>query len=523
MTLNLPEKKWRSLLSYDIYRVFTIILLVGLWLSNYKSYGNYPFLGMSIGFSLFSILAYLGWYFRKPNFTAQVLISGIVDIICLSLYISFLEQLRTGLGVLINVNVAILSLLVPGRLAIFFAAIASSMLLIICGMDYLYRTNINGSIFFYSGIHGVGLFATAIVAWYLAKRLQTTELLAKQRGSQLADMQKINQHIVEKLNVGIIYLNQEAKIDVINSTAREILNYKDKHTPHYLCELSSLLDSNFSHYLGRYSNNSRPYTVIIKGLSLRAQYVPTNESHASTYLIILDDIRFITQQAQQLKLASLGRFTASIAHELRNPLGAIFHAVQLMGNTGLSDEDKQLQQLIEKHCNRMNEVVKNVLQLSRREKSKPTQFNLVQFLKDFTADYSLYQNCEFVIEAKIKKMIPIFFDISQLEQILVILCDNAVKHNRHSPEPVTIFFKLLANENRVILKVIDSGKGVDEAHQSQLFEPFFTTDRAGHGMGLYIARELTEINDARLRYDNSINNGCCFEIEFGNKDIEYYE
>lgn len=523
MTFSISERKWRSLLSYDIYRVFSLFLLVGLWLSNYRVHGLFPLLLLTIGYGLFSGLAFLIWHLKQPKFYAQVLISGIIDIVTLSLYVSFLDQLQSGLGVLINVNVAILSLLVPGRLAIFFAAIASSMLLIICSMDYLFQADVDSSIFFYSGIHGAGLFGTAIVAWYLAERLQFIELLAMQRGSQLADMQKINQYIVEKLKAGVLYVNQDGTIEVINSAAREMFNCLEKKKSLYLHELSPQLGLNFSHYLEHSKGKPYPYTAILKSQSLRVQYIPTTKGNTSNYLIILEDIHFINQQAQQLKLASLGRFTASVAHELRNPLGAISHAVQLMGNNGLNAEDTRLQRLIEKHCNRMNEVVKNVLQLSRREKAKPEQFDLIQFLEDFTADYRLYQRCQFDIDTSSISTSTVYFDRSQLEQILIILCDNAVKHNRDVPDMITVTFRVEEDDNKISLYVIDNGKGIDEAHQSQLFEPFFSTDHAGHGMGLYIARELAEINDAKLRYDSSIRKGCCFKIEFGNKGIEYYE
>ncbi len=523
MTFSIRERKWRSLLSYNVYRVFSLFLMVGLWLSNHKAYGNFPLLWITIFYSLFSGLAFVAWHFKQPRFPTQVLISGVIDIVILSLYVTFLNQLESGLGVLINVNVAILSLLVPGRLAIFFAATASSILLIISGIEYLYRVVPDTGIFFYSGVHGVGLFATAIVAWFLAKRLQSTELLARQRGSQLADMQKINQYIVEKLKAGVLYVNQDGTIEVINTSAREIFNYHVQKKPLYLHELSPQLAVNFSHYLDEFKDKKNPYTVILKSQSLRVQYIPTTESNTPSYLIILEDIHFITQQAQQLKLASLGRFTASVAHELRNPLGAISHAVQLMGNNGLNTEDMRLQRLIEKHCNRMNEVIKNVLQLSRREKAKPVQFDIFEFLEDFVDDYRLYQQSQFIINQPTSSSTHIYFDRSQLEQILIVLCDNAVRHNRDVTDSITITFQVEEGDDNISLKVIDNGKGVQEAHQSQLFEPFFSTDRTGHGMGLYIARELAEINDAQLRYDSSISNGCCFRIDFRNKDIGYYE
>ena len=105
----------------------------------------------------------------------------------------------------------------------------------------------------------------------------------------------------------------------------------------------------------------------------------------------------------------------------------------------------------------------------------------------------------------------------------MILCDNAVKHNRNNDDLFKINVDISEHNGIIYLRVIDNGKGISSRHEKHLFEPFFSTDRLGHGMGLYLAKELAEINDAQLNYDSLTKTGCCFIIEFGKKEIEYYE
>lgn len=219
----------------------------------------------------------------------------------------------------------------------------------------------------------------------------------------------------------------------------------------------------------------------------------------------------IIQEAQQLKLAALGRFSASIAHELRNPLGAIAHAIQLLGDDGpLSLEDAHLKGLVIKNCDRMNAVIKNVLQLSRSEQAKPQHFELGSFLEQFKQDFCHANACDFKISLTDDAHM-IWFDKSQLEQVLVILCDNAMQHGVGNEDAIHITISMNVNADNTVLVVNDLGKGVPEAHFNAIFEPFFTTLRGGTGMGLFIARDLCEINQARLSIEKT-KTGSCFVI-----------
>lgn len=219
----------------------------------------------------------------------------------------------------------------------------------------------------------------------------------------------------------------------------------------------------------------------------------------------------VTQEAQHLKLAALGRFSASIAHELRNPLGAISHAIQLLGDDkGLNEEDERLKQLVIKNCDRMNAVIKNVLQLTRRQPSQPQMLEVLPFLEQFKQDFCQSNPCELTIKVP-DEALQVSFDKSQLEQILVILCDNSRQHGQDDEGIARIQISAVLSENNTLLTLRDKGPGISKKHSDDIFDPFFTTLRGGTGMGLYIAKDLCEMNQAKLSLEKSTV-GSCFAI-----------
>ncbi|CZG15817.1 sensor histidine kinase [Legionella pneumophila serogroup 1] len=518
--INNPKmRQWRILLVYNIYRIVSIFLFLGIY---YFSYINkyYPLLFLCIAFAylVFALIFLYFWHRKILSFDKQVFLSGTIDVIAISSMLGIIGNLESGYGILLNVTIAALSILVPGRLAIYFASLASCLLL--CGnvLQFFIYNQKDLSTFFYSGIYGAGFFATAITAWYLSNWVRISESLARHRSYELAGMQRLNEYIVERLHSGIIYVAEGKRIRLMNTAAREFFNLSKHHAIQKLDQLSDSLVSKFDDFLLKTTNNERTAQTIIEDPYLRVHFFSTSVGHKSEVLIILEDMTYIAQQAQQLKLAALGRFSASIAHELRNPLGAIAHAIQLFGdNENLNEENTRLKQLIMNNCERMNRVIKNVLQLSRREKSQPQVNELTTFLEHFKHDFTHNNPCDLTIKLPVNKPLSVVFDKSQLEQILVILCENAIQHGRDHEGNVNIVIAAKCSSNKITLTVCDSGPGIPSEHRDNIFEPFFTTLRGGTGMGLFIARDLCEINQARLNLVKS-NKGCCFAITFNPSD-----
>jgi len=229
----------------------------------------------------------------------------------------------------------------------------------------------------------------------------------------------------------------------------------------------------------------------------------------------------VQQQAQQLKLAALGRLSASIAHEIRNPLGAISHAAQLLRESEeLSRGDRRLSEIIRDHCKRMNGVVENVLETSRRRPPSPVRLNLSSHLADFAGAFR-DSNEDAQICVRIEPHdTEVRMDKGHLDQVLTNLVGNAVRHSReHAGRPlVHLAGGIDARTERPYLNVIDEGPGVPDDMVDHLFEPFFTTAKSGTGLGLYISRELCEANQARLTYHRHEGGGACFRITFSHPD-----
>jgi two-component system sensor histidine kinase PilS (NtrC family) len=251
-----------------------------------------------------------------------------------------------------------------------------------------------------------------------------------------------------------------------------------------------------------------------------ARLDPGHESHT---LIFLEDNRAINQQAQQLKLASLGRLTASIAHEIRNPLGAISHASQLLSeDSALPPSDRRLVEIINSHTKRVNQIIENILQLSRRRVSNPETIRLDEWLPKFTNDYiaSKGPNNKPIIDCLAGDAIDAKFDLGQLQQVLTNLCDNGL---RYSHPPANCAHLVLeagidSATQQPYIKVIDFGDGISKENLQHLFEPFFTTESTGSGLGLYICKELCESNQALISYSHTHEGLSCFHIQLAHPD-----
>lgn len=516
---NPGNRQWRMLLVYDLYRLISIVLFLGLFFysPNYRIH-SYIYCGILFAYFICGWMFLYFWHVKNIRFDKQVLLSGTIDIIAISSLLSLIGNMQSGYGILLNVTIAALSILVPGRLAIYFAALASCLLL--CGNLIQYVTDNQNDIgsFFYSGIYGTGFFATALTAWYLANLVRVSENIARRRSDELAGMQKINEYIIERLHSGVIYVDEHKEIILINSAARKFFGVNKNGSPQNLQQLSHSLAVKFDNFLKKIKQNDINAQTTLEDPYLRVHFFSTAVANNPAVLIIVEDMTYIAQQAQQLKLAALGRFSASIAHELRNPLGAISHAVQLFGDEGgLNEEDMRLKQLVINNCERMNGVIKNVLQLSRGQKSHPQIIDMSSFLDQFKQNFSHHNLCDFTIKLPKKKIISAVFDRSQLEQILVILCDNAMQHGRNEDGKVAVTITLKVSAYKTVLIVTDAGPGVSIEHQDNIFEPFFTTLRSGTGMGLFIARDLCEINQARLNLVKS-KTGSSFAISFNTSD-----
>lgn len=527
-TTDLPgldtERVWRPLHYLNLYR----ITLAALFVSSVFIETNLPVLG-SHNPSLFQVISfvYLGValtssfaiHFRWLNFKTLTYSLAVIDILVLTLLMRASGGIETGLGMLLVVAIAGNSLLLGGRPSNLFAAIAAIAVLVEQVLAQ-YEPTLTPN-FTQAGILGATLFATAFLAHVLSKRVRESEALATQRGVDLANLAQLNQHVLQRMQSGILVADAEYRIRLMNESAWVMLGLPSmgKNSSKSLKFISPELAEQLIEWRRGGLTEPRMFRPGGGAVELLPNMTALGSDARAGTLIFLEDTARMAQQAQQLKLASLGRLTASIAHEIRNPLGAISHAEQLLAEALTTDPaDKRLLEIIHTNTGRVNGIIENVLQLSRRDRSMPENIALKTWLESFLHEFIQSQGCD---PADINLNVDpedctVHMDVTQLHQVLWNLCQNGLRHSQdHLGQPkLELRGGLSPQSNKPFLDVIDHGLGIDPEVAQQIFEPFFTTQSKGSGLGLYIARELCEGNQARLNYVPIPTGGSCFRIEF---------
>ena len=521
----------------NLYR----ITLAALFVSAIFFKGNLPVLG-SHDEALFRVLSFVYLcvalvtsfviQFRWLSFRLLAYSLAVFDILTLTLVMRASGGIESGLGMLLIVAIAGNSLLLSSRAANLFAAIAA--IAVLAEQVFAQQNPDLKANFTQAGILGASLFATAFLAHVLSTRVRESEALAAQRGVDLANLAQLNQHVLQRMQSGILVVDANLRIRLMNESAWYMLGLpsmgktQNKGLKFVSPELAEQLID------WRRGGHSEPRMFRPGGGNVELLPSMTalgNEARAGT-LIFLEDTARMAQQAQQLKLASLGRLTASIAHEIRNPLGAISHAEQLLAetvddNTSGTSSGKRLLEIIHTNTSRVNDIIENVLQLSRRDRSMPEDLQLKDWLENFVREFVQSQGCD---PADISLHIDpadctIHMDASQLHQVLWNLCQNGLRHSQGYPgQPkLELHGGISDDSRRPFLDVIDHGIGVAPDAVSSIFEPFFTTETKGSGLGLYIARELCEGNQARLSYVAIPTGGACFRVEFAEQKTKQPE
>lgn len=511
---------WQPLRLLTFYRVilagFLVVLFFSLRDANPFNVTHPDIFANTLLYYLgFSVVAGFTAQLHWPGYQLQSIVQIAIDIVVLTILMYASDGIGSGLAVLMVVTVSASALLLPGRLAFLFAAIATLAMLGESGYEVMTLEKARADTITRAGLLGMVLFSASILAYILAQRIRESEALAKQRGIDLADMEQLNQHVIQHLEAGVLVVDATGGIRMSNTTARKFLDIAA--TPGLLSQVRP--DLYYQLQLWRNDHSWRPESIQSgrdagdKTLMPRFSLLKTAEGLGT--LIFLDDSKTLAQQSQQIKLASLGRLSASIAHEIRNPLGAISHAAQLLDDSGQMDiADRRLIEIIEKHSQRVNTIIENILQLSRRKPVIMQRIDLKPWLQNFIAEYceaEKISSTTFHLEAPEKK-ISVSMDPDHLHQVMWNLCKNGL---RHADTPAQITLRIsVSGDQLTSLDTLDNGPGIPADKAGQIFEPFFTTETTGTGLGLYLARELCEINQCHLSYLAADTGGSCFRIHF---------
>lgn len=523
---SITQHPWQALTLFVVYRICLAIVLMVLYFLNHRWQIGYYYpplylwvVLIYLGINLVSIIL-LVW--RKPRFSQQVFCYVVIDIMALTILLHASNSLINDLGFLINISIVGGSLLSnKNRLPLAYAALGTIALFIEHTVStYVGHYFLGGYV--HMGILGLTFFATAILGIVLSSRLRTTQLLAIQRGSDLAKLEKLNALIISKLQVGILVLDAKEQVQLMNLTAKQCLQYTDVQAQQQvnvaLKTLSIYLYQQFKAWQADHSHITPMLQLQEKGEHYIVKFQALTSEKDNSTLIFIEDSARTVQQAQQIKLASLGRLTASIAHEIRNPLSAIHHAAQLLAESStLNEEDIRFIAMITNNIKRMDQIVQNVLRLSKRHNTQAVEVILKNWLTHFIQEFSLAYECKPDIAlCVVPPDLKIYFDTIQLHQVLTNLCENGLRYSRENVgrDCLRIEAGILPVSQYVYVDIIDEGLGIADELSSQVFEPFFTTSRSGTGLGLYVARELCEANSARLEWMNAKTGGACFRITF---------
>lgn len=521
-TAHDPSQRRAVMRVYSSYRLllaFSIVLayLLGDGSSLLGSHLSWLFMVVAavyLGFSLLVLLQHLLIH-RDYNETG-LFFEFFVDIGALMLMSYCSNSTDSGLNLLLIVSISAASMALPARLSLSLASLAT-----IAGLGEVAAHSLTELVatqqFVVAGMTGIAYFSTAFAIRYLSARIVKAQGLAESRRTDLEKLSQINQSIVQRMQTGILVMARTGRIKLSNAAAIELLQLPEnpeeslQYAPPQLIALSS----------GN-GNPSRIIQLQPSGIELHVNMTRLDPLHGDDVLMYIENISKINQRAQNLKLASLGRFTASIAHEIRNPLAAISHAAQLLAESpDLATADARFVSIIQNHANRMNEVIKNILELSRGRLAKPQPFALSQWLDSFCRDWQAGHRDEAILHVRCEiSDDTVNVDPSQLSQIVTNITENGIRYGAAAEGKAHIQYRIsdAAKGSGLTLHIIDNGPGVDRDDEDKIFEPFFTTQSQGNGLGLYLCRELCLANQITISYHRENDGASCFRLQFAHPE-----
>jgi two-component system sensor histidine kinase PilS (NtrC family) len=456
-----------------------------------------------------------------PNLRATTFVHAMVDAVAISLLLFSSGGVASGIGILFVVPVGAMALLADSRDAFLLAALVTMA---------LFAQQIGGHVtgtaspydYPTTGILGGIVFLVALLAWPIASRLRDTEATVRRQQIDLANLAQLSQYIVQNLRESIVVVDHENRIRLINESAAALLGDRSAYPGALLGEASPQLLYLLETWRARATGDALPSQTFVAadgGHVVQPHFAPLGGSEPTPVIAFLEDTELLAAKIQQSKLAGLGRLSASIAHEIRNPVGAMSHAAQLLGESpSLSEEDKRLTEIVRTNGDRVRQIIENVMSMARRESSRPERVILATWLGGFREEFCATMQIvpQRLTISSLLGDVEVQVDPSQLRQIVWNLCENAVKYAASDPDGDVIELRVgrLASTARPFLEVADRGPGIAAQHREKIFEPFFTGNERGTGLGLFLARELAQTNGATLLFEPRTSGGSLFRIVF---------
>ncbi|MDO9010283.1 MAG: histidine kinase dimerization/phospho-acceptor domain-containing protein [Gallionella sp.] len=518
----IPADFWRSLNYFNLYRLALVGFIVFIALA-FDAEGLFGaekgrlFVMTAWFYATAVMLSFIPLHMRWLPFSWQLAVQVCSDIVALTVLAHASGGIQSSVGLLIMVSLAVAGIISRGRDTLFFAALASIAALLEHTFA-VWHDEAPVTQYVQVGLLCISYFAVAGLAHKLAKYALVNQKLAQRRGRDLIGMAEANRLVMRDMYDGVLVVDEHGHIMQMNPSAARLLRNTE-------ASAGRLADS-FPLLYGQYllwkneTFSSRDTIQLDGGLQARLRFIGVERDVAQGAVIFLEDMQHVQAEAQQIKLAALGRLTANLAHEVRNPLSAISYATELLQEEPGSVRQERLLQLIRDNTQRINRIVQDVMQLNRRDRAQSETFDLAVLLRVFVDEFVQSERvAPGVLVLQAEQVSTVTFDKGHLRQVLWNLCSNGLHYGKKLPGSLVLL--LAVEHGRVILDVHDDGPGISAENQARLFEPFFTTAEQGTGLGLYIARELCEANGAWLEYHESAAHklGAHFQITFGERRL----
>lgn len=453
----------------------------------------------------------------RRGFDAQLIVQGLTDLVALTLLMHAAGGPRSGIGVLMVAAVGGAAVLSTPLRAAFFAASATLLLLGEAAWRSLRSATVDTGDFVPAALLGAACFVTATLINRLAMRLATQEALARQRGDDLRAQLAITQLVISELPQGVVVLDAQGRVRTMNRSAQQLLGAAGPWPA-----IERLVAARGPGATGGTAAAAAPARDAIdlvleppgaasgaaaSGHRVRVRFLHPDAPAAADTVMVIEDQREVEERAQQLKLASMGRLSASIAHEIRNPLAAIRHANGLLAEQLALPAHQRLARIVEDNSVRIDRIVEDVLSIARRERPTLERIDVARFLDALVDEFVALSGAQRSrIEVVVLTDAPLAFDPRHLRLVLVNLMTNALRYATNGEGAVRLEWRRGAGD-RLEFVVADDGPGLSPEMLEHVFEPFFTTEARGTGLGLYLAREFCTANRATLRYQRMDGSG----------------
>jgi len=519
---------WRVIGLLNLYRLIVPLMLLSMQSvsgTRWELVVARPRLFVSACITYFTaaVLLIIARRLHWSSLRIVALVNATVDALAIGFIVYASGGASSGLGILLVLPVLALTVLAGPRDALLIAAVAA--LAILVQQVFTGTNNVSAATdYVTAGVFGAVLFLVALATRPVANRLRESEALVRRQEVDLANLAQLSQYIVQHLRESLLVVDAHDRIRLINESAAEILGDEQSYPDALVGEASPRLLYLLESWRQRAGTRGTaptpdPTFVAADGARLiRAHFAPLGASNPGPVLVFLEDTSLIDERVQQSKLAALGRLSASIAHEIRNPVGAMSHAGQLLGESShLTGDDRRLTEIIRGNAGRVSAIIDNVQRLARREAARFERLPLAPWTQEFHQEFcqTMQWPAARLVVSATNPDVEVRVDPDQLRQIVWNLCENALKHAiGDSPDQnLEIRYGRMSGSDRPFLEVADRGPGVALEQAERIFEPFYSGGR-GTGLGLFLARELAQTNGATLLYEPRAGGGSVFRLVF---------